>query len=250
MKKEKRSISFKDIEVRSSKDNDKKIIEGLIPYNSKSVPIWGTVEIIDKTAFNKTLSDKSEVRALWNHNDNYILGNTKANTLELENSDAGLICRCELPNTTYANDLFEIIDRGDVKTMSFGFTPIKYLEDDKGKLRTLKEVQLHEISFGVTYPAYEKTTSLAYLRGLNKININLETLNETLEKDQLEENDKLIIKQMIDSLSNLLGTEAVEKEPVENTTPKNEEVNTPDTKIDIDEERKKIQLETEIELEL
>jgi HK97 family phage prohead protease len=160
MKREKRKLSFKDIEIRSTDNEGKRFIEGIIPYNSKSIPIWGTTEIIGRTAFNKTLSDKSEVRALWNHNDNYILGNTKAETLLLENTDTGLICRCELPNTSYANDLYEIIDRGDVKTMSFGFTPIKWEENDKGKLRTLKEVQLHEVSFGVTFPAYQERTSL------------------------------------------------------------------------------------------
>jgi HK97 family phage prohead protease len=220
MKKEKRKLSFKDIEIRSSENEGKKYIEGIIPYDSKSVPIWGTTEIIDRTAFNKTLMDKSEVRALWNHNDSCLLGNTKSDTLVLENTDIGLICRCELPNTSYANDLYEIIDRGDVKTMSFGFTPIKWLEDDKGKLRTLKEVQLHEVSYGVTFPAYQETTSVTYMRGLEKNNINLEQLNETLEKDNLEDNDKLVIKNTIENLSKLIEIkEPVIEQPKEDIKP-------------------------------
>jgi len=216
--KEKRSITFKDIQIRSSENEGKKFVEGIIPYNSKSVPIWGTIEIIDRTAFNKTLLDGSEVRALWNHNDNHILGSTKSRTLALENTESGLICRCELPNTTYANDLWEIISREDVKTMSFGFTPIKYEEDEKGKFRTLKEVQLHEVSFGVTFPAYPETTSITYMRGLQRRNIDVEKLNETLEKEKLEESDVLIIKQTVDSLKSLLGEEkAVEAEPPKST---------------------------------
>ena len=205
MKKEKRNLTFKDIEIRSSNNDGKKIVEGLIPYNSKSVEMWGTTEIIDRTAFNKTLSDKSEVRALFNHDDSRVLGNTKSETLILENTNSGLICKCELPNTTYANDLFEIIERGDVRTMSFGFTPVKWIEDDKGKLRTLKEVQLHEVSFGVTFPAYKETTSLAYMRGLEKNNINVENLNEVLEKDEFNDNDKIIIQNTVNSLNNILG---------------------------------------------
>lgn len=245
MKKEKRKLSFKDIEVRSSNTDGKKIVEGIIPYNSKSLPIWGTTEIISKSAFNKTLSDKSEVRALWNHNDSQILGNTKSETLILENTANGLICRCELPNTSYANDLYEIIDRGDCTTMSFGFTPIKWEEDDKGKLRTLKEVQLHEVSYGVTFPAYPETSSVSYMRGLEKININIENLNEVLEKENLEDSDKLIIKNTVDSLRNLLDEEpaAVEKEPVPETTPK--EVN---TTVETKEDTSSIELQIEAEI--
>jgi HK97 family phage prohead protease len=212
MKKEKRKLSFKDIEIRSELKEDKKCLIGIIPYDSRSVPIWGVTEIIDKSAFNKTISDKNEVRALWNHNDNFILGNTKSETLTLENTETGLICRCELPKTSYADDLFEIIDRGDVRTMSFGFTPNKWEDSNNGKLRTLKEVQLHEVSFGVTFPAYQETTSLSFMRGLEKRNINIEQLNETLEKDNLEDNDKLVIKNTIENLSKLI--EAPKEETV------------------------------------
>jgi len=211
MKKEKRKMQFKNIEVRSDNVDGKKTIEGLIPYDSKSVPMWGITEIIDRTAFNKTLKDKSEVRALLNHDDSKILGNTISDTLTLKNTSEGLICRCDLPNTTYANDLYEVIERGDVKTMSFGFTPIKWLEDDKGKLRTLKEVQLHEVSFGVTFPAYPETNT-QILRGLEKNNIDIDKLNETLEKTELNDDDKLIINNTINTLSNIIGIKNDNKE--------------------------------------
>jgi len=228
MKKEKRSITFKDIEVRSSNNEGKKTVEGIIPYDSRSVEMYGTIEVIDKSAFNKTLMDGSEIRALWNHNDNCVLGSTKSGTLQLENSNAGLIARCELPNTTYAADLFEIINRGDVKTMSFGFTPVKWEDSNGGKLRTLKEVKLHEVSFGVIFPAYPDTTSVTHLRKLQELNIDAEKLNEALEKDSLDDNDKLIVKQTIDSLRNILGDEkAAEAEPPVGTQKKVDTLSTP-----------------------
>jgi HK97 family phage prohead protease len=237
--KEKRKITFKNIEIRSELKEDKKCLIGIIPYDSRSVPIWGVTEIIDKSAFNKTLNDKNEVRALWNHNDNFILGNTKSETLSLENTDSGLICRCELPNTTYANDLYEIIDRGDVRTMSFGFTPNKWEDSNNGKLRTLKEVQLHEVSFGVTFPAYQETTSLSFMRGLEKRNINLEQLNATLEKDNLEDDDKIIIKNTIDNLSKLIE---VKEEPKKETVEPKQEV------IEQKEDTTALQLQIETEI--
>jgi len=245
MKNKKQNLSFKNIEIRSSEKEGNKYVEGLIPYNSKSVPMWGTIEVIDRTAFNKTIADKNEVRALWNHNDSYILGSTKSETLSLENSDNGLICRCKLPNTSYANDLYEIIERGDVKTMSFGFTPIKWEDTENGKLRTLKEVRLHEVSFGVMFPAYEETTSLTYLRGLKEMNIDLEKLNEILEKEELTDEEIATVKEVIKKLEDFLKEKEADEEK-EQSNDTQEEVDTSNS----EEERKRVQLQTEIELAL
>jgi HK97 family phage prohead protease len=215
MNKNRRDITFKGMEIRSAQDEGtgKKFIEGVIPYNSKSLPIWGTVEIIDPSAFSKTIHDKAEVRALWNHNDNYILGNTKNNTLILENSnDKGLVCKCELPDTSYARDLFEIVSRGDVKTMSFGFCPVKWVDSENGKLRTLKEVRLFEISFGVPFPAYEKTDSKTYMRGFKKMKTNIDDINAVLEKEELTENDIEILRQFVNELNKIILDNSLREE--------------------------------------
>jgi HK97 family phage prohead protease len=203
-KREKRRITFKNLEIRSAEKEGKKHIEGIIPYDSRSVPMWGVTEIIDRAAFNKTLKDKREVRALWNHNDSFVLGNTRSGTLELEDSDEGLICRCELPNTSYANDLYEIVSRGDVRTMSFGFRPVRWSDSEDGKLRTLKEVQLDEVSYGVIYAAYPETNSQTYMRGFMKRKIDIENINEILEKEELTEEDLKVLRETADTLNKLV----------------------------------------------
>jgi HK97 family phage prohead protease len=247
MKKEKQNITFKNLEIRSTEKEGKKYIEGIIPYNSKSVPMWGVTEIIDRTAFNKTLKDKTEVRALWNHNDSFILGNTKSETLSLEDSDDGLLCRCELPNTSYANDLYEIVTRGDVKTMSFGFRPVKWLDSENGKLRTLKEIQLYEVSYGVTYAAYPETNSQTYLRGFMKRKIDIESINEILEKDELTEEDLTALQDVINSLNKIINEnkpqedEAARAEPPKEDTPTNT-----DTSDETKEETEKEAIKQEI----
>jgi len=217
MKKEKRKLAFKNAEIRSFVNGEKKMVEGLIPYDSKSLPIWGTTEIIGRTAFKKTLADGAEVRALWNHNDTHIPGSTKSGTLTLENTDGGLVCRCELPKTSYADDLYEVIGRGDVTTMSFGFTAVKCMYDRESDTRTLKEVRLHEVSFGVPFPAYTETTSQAYTRGLEKRNIDAERLNAVLEKDEFLDADRQVIRRTVEVLNGLIGGEAVGGEPAEAT---------------------------------
>ena len=218
-KSEKRNMTFSDIELRAETSAlGKKIVEGIIPYESRSLPMWGTTEIISKTAFNKTLADKATVRALCNHDANKILGSTDSGTLVLENTESGLICRCELPDTSYANDMFNVIERGDCRNMSFGFQPVSWRDSENGKTRTLKEVKLLEVSYCVPNPAYTETTSVAYKRGFEKRNIDMEALNDALDKDELSDSDKLIIKNTIDILSDIAGVEAAEKEP-ETTTP-------------------------------
>jgi HK97 family phage prohead protease len=229
MKNKRQNIAFRNIEIRSSEKEGKKHIEGIIPYNSRSVPMWGVTEIIDRTAFNKTLKDKTEVRAFWNHDDSLVLGNTRSGTLELEDSDEGLICRCELPNTSYANDLYEIVGRGDVKTMSFGFRPIKWEDTESGKVRTLKEVQLDEVSFGVPYAAYQETNSQTYMRGFMKRKINIESINEILEKEELTEEDLTALREAVEALNAVIKEkspegegEAARSEPPKEGTPKDE----------------------------
>jgi HK97 family phage prohead protease len=229
MKNGKKTLTFKNVEIRSTDTEGKRYIEGMIPYNSRSVPIWGVTEIIGRTAFNKTLKDKTEVRAFWNHNDSFVLGNTRSGTLELEDSDDGLTCRCELPNTSYANDLYEVVSRGDVKTMSFGFRPIKWDDTESGKVRTLKEVQLDEVSFGVPYAAYQETNSQTYMRGFMKRKIDIESINAILEKDELTEEDLTALRDVIDTLNTVIKKnspeaegEAARAEPPKEDTPKDE----------------------------
>jgi len=239
--KENRKMSFKDVEVRSIFEGGKKFVEGIIPYNCKSLPMWGMTEIISKTAFKKTLADGSNVRALFNHEETKILGSTDSGTLTLENTEDGLVCRCELPDTSYANDMYEVINRKDCQTMSFGFTPVKTTYDNEKDERILKEVNLHEVSYCVPFPAYPATTSTAYTRGFDKRNIDIGALNETLEKDELSDSDKLVVTKTIDILNSIIEPKAVEGKPDETTSP---QVDTSGS----DEAIKDIQVQIEAEI--
>lgn len=229
-------ITFKNLNLRSTEKEGKKCVEGIIPYDSRSVPIWGVTEVIERGAFKKTLSESDEVRALWNHDDSLVLGSSKSGTLDLEDTADGLICRCELPNTTYANDLYEIITRGDVRTMSFGFRPIKWQDSDNGKFRTLKEVQLDEVSFGVAYPAYPETNSQTYMRGFMKRKIDIESINEILEKEELSKEDVEALQEAVSAINKIIKEatpqdEAAKKEPPEESTPRDAGTPTKDEEV-------------------
>ena len=133
------------------------VIEGHAAVFERATDLGGIKEKVASGAFARTLQ-KDDVRALFNHNVDYVLGRNKAGTLELSEDDKGLKYRIKPPNTSWARDLMESIRRGDITQSSFGFVPIKDEWDESGKVptRTLVEVKLYDVS-PVTFPAYPQT---------------------------------------------------------------------------------------------
>jgi HK97 family phage prohead protease len=118
-------------------------------------------EVVAPTAFDAALNGNADVRCLWNHNPDHVLGRTKSGTLRLSKDSRGLLYEAELPNTTLASDLAESMRRGDVDQSSYGFfvTDESWEMDDNGVIvRTLLSVSLFDVS-PVTYPANPNTVS-------------------------------------------------------------------------------------------
>lgn len=109
-------------------------------------------------AFDDVLTD--DVRALWNHDANTVLGRTKSGTLRLSIDERGLMTEIDLPESAAA--LREAIARGDVDQMSHGFTVEKDTWETTNKetgreLRTIEKVgKLYDVS-PVTFPANPNT---------------------------------------------------------------------------------------------
>jgi HK97 family phage prohead protease len=147
-------------ELRLDSETETKSIRGYAAvFDAMSQPLFGFREIIRKGAFKKTIKD-GDIRALWNHDPNYVLGRKSARTLSLTEDDKGLLSRIFPPDTQWARDLMTSIDRGDVSQMSFGFRTVKdnWLPpgEDGLPVRELLSCQLFDVS-PVTYPAYPQT---------------------------------------------------------------------------------------------
>jgi len=99
-----------------------------------------------------------DVRGLWNHDANHVLGRNKAGTLVLSEDAKGLRYEIKPPKAQWASDLLESMRRGDVTQSSFGFRVIndKWSVRDGMEHRELLKVQLFDVS-PVTYPAYDAT---------------------------------------------------------------------------------------------
>ena len=147
-------------ELRLDGAGEERTIRGYAAvFDSMSQPLMGFREVIRKGAFRKTVRE-ADIRALWNHDPNFVLGRKSARTLQLSEDDKGLLARIFPPQTTWASDLMESIQRGDVSQMSFGFRAIKDKWNPPGAdglpVRELLEVQLFDVS-PVTFPAYPQT---------------------------------------------------------------------------------------------
>lgn len=144
------------VELRAAEDGRRKILQRAVPYGELSVDLGGFREVIVAGAF----PIDGDIRALWQHKSEMVLGRTVAGTLALRSEDDGIYAESDPPDTSWARDALTSIERGDVTGSSFGF----YADEDEWVL-TEREVirrvlrgRLVEVS-PVTFPAYPQTSA-------------------------------------------------------------------------------------------
>jgi HK97 family phage prohead protease len=143
---------------------------------------WVFKEVIRRGAFANAIKEKQDVRSLFNHDPNFVLGRTTSGTLLLSEDKDGLLSDTEPSDSQTVRDLvLTPIARGDVTGMSFAFMVRRAekqttTEDDDKTIidcggerltitrdgeryieeRELLDLDLYDVS-PVTYPAYEQT---------------------------------------------------------------------------------------------
>ena len=128
-------------------------------YNSDSEWMGGFYEQIENGAFDDVL--ENDVRAYFNHDENLLLGRVSSGTLRIGTDKRGLFYEVDLPNTSYANDLVELMKRGDVNQSSFAFLigQDRWEQRDGKTYRIIEKVsRLLDVS-PVAQPAYPDATS-------------------------------------------------------------------------------------------
>jgi uncharacterized protein len=129
-------------------------------FDSPSEPLPFT-EVIKGGAFQRSLKSRNEIKLFMNHNTDVVLGSSRAGTLRLSEDSRGLLAEADLPDTTAGRDLSVLMQRGDVNSMSFGFSvpPRGDKWSDDGSTRELHQIRLHEVSIVTGFPAYQATTA-------------------------------------------------------------------------------------------
>jgi hypothetical protein len=227
-----RVADFSEIEMRATEEGGPKMsFRGYAAvFNSPSEPL-PFIERIAPGAFKRSLRSRNEIKMFVNHNMDRVLGSTRAGTLRLTEDEKGLLVEADLPDTTDGRDLSILLERGDVSSMSFGFTVPpkgdKWSED--GMERTLTQVRLHEVSVVTGFPAYEATTaSVRNLTGLaQRTNVDADALTDALTS--LEAGKTLTL----DQASMVRDVVAQLEEPVAADAPADDKLNIMRKQLDL-----------------
>jgi len=152
-------IHFAEVRDENTEETKPKIVGYPVVFDSLSSDLGGFREKIGHGAFAESLQNNDEVHALFNHDDDKILGRRGAGTLKLWEDDHGLRMELDPPNTTVGNDVVELLRRGDLVSMSFGFYDVtdSWAMLDGTDVRTINSARLFDVSI-VTNPAYEATS--------------------------------------------------------------------------------------------
>ena len=175
---ERRDFELEELEVRQDEDGGQMIRGMAIPFNRSSQDLGGFIERIDPGAVEV---DGTDVVMLWQHDSADPI--TRQSTgLKLEVRKSGVFFEAQASD--FSDRQLDLLQRGVVKQMSFGFLTLddEWQQDTKPVRRTLKKIELREIS-PVTWPAYKQTSVKVAVRSALDAGIELDSEPEVVAED-------------------------------------------------------------------
>lgn len=139
----------------------KKQVRGMVaPYDSLSEDLGGFREIYQRGCFAESLKAGDDVRVLFNHNIDHVLGRTSSGTARFWEDAAGLQYDADLPDTQIARDLAALMERGDVRESSAAFYILQHRWEQRGgdRVRVIEKAKIVEAS-PHAFAAYGATTA-------------------------------------------------------------------------------------------
>lgn len=155
MKMECRAFAM-ELRAAAAAAGEKSKIRGHAAVFNQNADIGGYfVERIEPGSFRQSIAE-DDIRALWNHNDDIVLGRNRSNTLRLSEDGQGLAVEIDPPESA-AREM-ESIRRGDVSQMSMRMLVLDdvWRTENGKRLRTIKRAKLVDVS-PVTFAAYTGT---------------------------------------------------------------------------------------------
>jgi uncharacterized protein len=162
---ERRTIQMESMHIREQEDGKRRLEGYFAVFDQPYEVVPGWVETVAPGAFDRALSSGQDVKVLWNHDSNLVLGSTSNHTAFLRADEKGLYGGTEInENDQDAKNAYARVDRRDVTGCSFGFDISRIEEswDEDGTYRTriLEAYPLYEVS-PCTFPAYTQTSIMS-----------------------------------------------------------------------------------------
>lgn len=161
---EKRVERIYDVELRQSKDENGREVEGYAVVFNARTDLGFFEEEIDQHALDNC--DMTNVYLLFNHDENQVLAGTSNGSLNMRVDEHGLLQTSKIVDTSIGEDVLKLVKNGLINKMSFAFS----IDEDGGQvweehadkdLRIIKKIKkLYDVSL-VTYPAYNQTSAYA-----------------------------------------------------------------------------------------
>ena len=124
-------------------------------YGAESRDLGGFTERIEPGAFTDALAADPDVLLTFNHSPDKVLARTGLGTLKLADEQRGLAFEAQLGDGPTAQDVRDMVRRGDLSGASFRFKVAPDGERWDGEQRTLTKVdELIDVSLATT-PAYD-----------------------------------------------------------------------------------------------
>ncbi len=144
------NIKHKHFAIRDFKtDDEARTVEGWAStFGNKDQG----ADIILPGAFTKSLATRNP-KMLWQHNSDELIGVWDA----AKETDRGLYVKGRFADTPRGNEAYTLAKMGALDSMSIGYSTLDYEYDPKTGTRTLKELELWEVSL-VTFPMNEMAT--------------------------------------------------------------------------------------------
>ena len=178
---------IRTLNIESSDSESRELAGVAIVFNAESEIMYDKEkrkyfrEVIAPEAITDELIQNSDVRFLYNHNNDKILArsNKGCGSLKIVKREDGVAFSFDAPNTSLGNDVRELVKDGTLTQCSFAFTysDCKWDFTEKIAKRTITRIDgLYDLSI-VTVPAYPQTSVTA--RGLEELIENEYSTSET-----------------------------------------------------------------------
>lgn len=182
-----------DFKIERAEKGPAKIVGYAARFNEVTEICGFFREKIAPGAF-RECAEKDDVRALFNHDPNKVLGRTSNGTLRLSEDEVGLRYEITPPDTQEARDLMVLLERGDVSGSSFTFDmgagDDEWDDDEAMPMRTIRRISsLYDVG-PVTFPAYPTTSAGA--RSAEEIRADYEAARHDHEKNKSEARDQTL----------------------------------------------------------
>jgi HK97 family phage prohead protease len=149
------------LDVRAESGQPTLLVGYAAVFNSLSANLGGFKERLLPGSFKASIAANADIRALVDHDSTKLLGRTSNGTLRVMEDAVGLRIEILLPDTSYANDVRNLVGRKDIRGMSFGFRVPeggqRFIKEGSQIIRELSSVDLREVTV-TSIPAYADTS--------------------------------------------------------------------------------------------